>query len=164
MMMQKHTRMIVRALALLAVTVAPVAAETLPDSTSHAYATPIATRIIQRASHGDPRAQAEVGLMYATGREVPQSFASAVEWYRRAAEQGEPAGQYFLGLMYDKGQGVQQDAVVAHKWLILAAAKAKGRTGEYYASIRDAIAFKLTSEQIARAQHLAAEWTPVREK
>jgi TPR repeat protein len=87
-----------------------------------------------------------------------------VEWYRRAAEQGEPTAQYLLGLMYDKGQGVPQDQVLAQKWLILAAAHASGRQREYYARIRDAVAFKLSPAQIREAQDLAAAFTEVRER
>jgi uncharacterized protein len=169
-MMQMQIRVIIRAFILLVAAATSAAAETpsdsidSTDSEAHGFATPVAKRVIQRAEHGDARSQAELGLMYATGRDVPQNFKNAVEWYRRGADQGEPTAQYFLGLMYDKGQGVQQDAVTAHKWLILAAGRATGRVREYYARVRDAVAFKLTSEQIARAQHLAAEWSPVRER
>jgi TPR repeat protein len=116
------------------------------------------------ARRGDARSQTVLGFMYATGRGVPQNFERAVDWYHRAAEQGDPTAQYLLGLMYDKGQGVQQDWILAHKWLILAAGKATGRQREYYARIRDAVAFKLTSEQISEAQYLAAQWRPTRER
>jgi uncharacterized protein len=158
--------LIVRVLILLAIAALPAAAETPSDlSPQHeGDATAVAKRVLQRARRGDARAQAELGLMYAIGREVPQNYENAVEWYRRAADQGEPTAQYFLGLMYDKGQGVPQDAVVAQKWLILATAKATGQKRDYYARVRDAIAFKLSPEQIDKAQRLAAEWTPAREK
>jgi TPR repeat protein len=66
--------------------------------------------------------------------------------------------------MYDKGQGVRQDAVLAHKWLILAAAHAGQRQREYYARLRDAVASKMSSAQIALAQQLALEWTPKPER
>jgi uncharacterized protein len=125
---------------------------------------PAITKVSYLAQRGDAHSQTELGFMYATGRDVSQNFERAVDWYRRAAEQGEPTGQYLLGLMYDKGQGVPQDAILAHKWLILAAAKATGRQREYYARVRDAVAFKLTPEQIAKAQNLAVEWKPVRER
>ena len=124
----------------------------------------IATRAALQAQRGDARSQTVLGFMYATGRGVPQHFVNAVEWYRRAAEQGEPTAQYLLGLMYDKGQGVPQDQVLAQKWLILAAAHASGRQREYYARIRDAVAFKLSPAQIREAQDLAAAFTEVRER
>jgi uncharacterized protein len=73
--------------------------------------------------------------------------------------------QYLLGLMCDKGQGVPQDAILAHKWLILAPAKATGDCASTdQARVRNAVAFKLTPEQIARPQNLAVEWKPVGER
>src|SRR5262245_43016996 len=76
------------------------------------------------AEHGDARAQALLGFMYANGRGVPQSYVEAAQWYRRASEQGNATAQYMLGLMYDKGHGVPQNYVEAHKWLNLAVAGA----------------------------------------
>jgi TPR repeat protein len=113
---------------------------------------------------GYAKAQAMLGFMYATGRGVPQNYPVAIRWYCRAAEQGNPAAQYLLGLAYDKGQGVQQDEVLAHKWLILAAAKATGREREYYARIRDAVASKMSAEQVGAAQWLARLWWPKPER
>jgi len=40
------------------------------------------------AYQGDASAQSNLGLMYATGQGVPQDYAEAVRWYRRAADQG----------------------------------------------------------------------------
>ena len=37
---------------------------------------------------GDARAQSYLGYMYSTGRGVPQNYAAAAYWYRRAADQG----------------------------------------------------------------------------
>jgi uncharacterized protein len=121
-------------------------------------------KVFASAYHGNAHSQAVLGFMYETGRGVPQNFENAVAWYRRAAEQGEPAAQHLLGLMYDKGQGVPQDEILAHKWLNLATANAIGRQSEYYARIRDAVAFKLNAEQISAAQALADAWRPVRER
>ena len=41
-----------------------------------------------RAEAGDASAQYNLGLMHAEGRVVPQDFAEAATWYRKAAEQG----------------------------------------------------------------------------
>ena len=40
------------------------------------------------ADRGVAAAQFNIGLMYANGRGVPQDYAEAEQWYRRAAEQG----------------------------------------------------------------------------
>ena len=42
----------------------------------------------QRADQGDADAQYDLGLMYDSGRFVPQDDAQAVAWYRQAADQG----------------------------------------------------------------------------
>ena len=106
------------------------------------------------------RAEALLGFKYEHGLGVPQSFDVAADLYLRAAEQGDPTGQYLLGLMYDKGRGVWQDGVLAYKWLNLAAARAPARRREQYLRLRDAVASKLTPDQIYFAQSLAHQWVP----
>jgi TPR repeat protein len=110
------------------------------------------------ALRGNARAQAFLGFMYQYGLGVPQAYDEAATWYNRAAEQGDPTAQYSLGLMYDKGQGVGQNEVIAHKWLNLAAAHAPARERESYIKLRNAVASKMTTLQLARAQALALEW------
>ena len=68
------------------------------------------------ANQGDAPAQFNLGLKYANGKDVPQNFAEAVKWYRKAAEQGHAQAQYALGHKYYDGDGVTQDYVVAHMW------------------------------------------------
>ena len=54
--------------------------------------------------------------MYELGEGVPQDYAEAVRWYRKAAEQGYAEAQNNLGLMYDMAQGVPQNYAEAVKW------------------------------------------------
>ena len=54
--------------------------------------------------------------MYDNGQGVPQDYAAAVSWYRKAADQGDADAQYNLGVMYDNGQGVPQDYAAAVSW------------------------------------------------
>ena len=68
------------------------------------------------AQKGDAKAQSTLGLMYATGRGVPQNSVEAEKWIRKAAEQGFAEAQYNLGLIYIKGQGVPQNNAEALKW------------------------------------------------
>src|SRR5690242_1408099 len=113
-----------------------------------------------RLSVSRARADASLGFKYEHGLGVPQSFEIAAALYQRAAEQGDPTGQYLLGLMYDKGHGVWEDTVLAHKWLNLAAAHAPPRHREQYLRIRNAVASKMTPDQIYFAQQLAVKWVP----
>jgi TPR repeat protein len=54
--------------------------------------------------------------MYDQGRGVPQDYAEAIRWYRKAADQGDIPAQDILGLMYSNGQGVPQDHAEAARW------------------------------------------------
>jgi uncharacterized protein len=110
------------------------------------------------AERGNPRAMAMLGYMYENGFGVPQSYDRAVELYTGAAEQGDPTGQHLLGLMYDKGHGVDRDDVVAYKWLSLAAAAAPLRERDPYLRIRDAVASKMSPNDIVEGQRLAIDW------
>lgn len=47
---------------------------------------------------------------------MPQEYATAVSWYRKAAERGYARAQTNPGLMYGNGQGVPQDYVAAASW------------------------------------------------
>src|SRR5215475_14974535 len=119
-------------------------------------------RTMALAQRGDPHAQAVLGFMYANGRGVPQSYDVAVDWYLQSAEQGDATGQYLLGLMYDKGFGVAQNVIFAHKWVNLAAAHAPRHNRENILRLRDALASKMTLQQIELAQQLAIDFVPSR--
>ena len=75
------------------------------------------------AESGEPLAQYDLAVFYAAGREVPQDFAKAFYWFRKAAEQGDATAQYELGICYKKGIGVARDAAQAVHWYRLAAQK-----------------------------------------
>jgi len=80
------------------------------------------------AEQGDAQAQYNLGLLYANGQGVPQDYAEAAKWYRKAAESKQPrAGRAIgvasnnLGILYVNGQGVPQDYAEAAKWILKAA-------------------------------------------
>jgi TPR repeat protein len=73
------------------------------------------------AESGDPHAQYNLGLLYARGLGVPQSYDRAIAWYRLAASQGVAAAQYNLGVIYANGQGVPVNREEAAKWFLQAA-------------------------------------------
>jgi TPR repeat protein len=117
--------------------------------------------LLAAAANGSPTAQTYLGYMYQTGRGVPRDYVAAASWLQLAAEQGEPTAQFLLGLLFDKGYGVPQDWVQAEVWLNLAASQAPGNRRDYWARIRDAVADKLTLDQVAEAQRRANTWLPV---
>jgi hypothetical protein len=90
--------------------------------------------------------------MYDEGQGVEQDFTEAVRWYKLSAAQGKANAQSNLSIMYFNGQGVAQDYVRAHMWSNLSSVNS-----EKYMRKRDAIAAKMTPQQIAEAQKLARE-------
>ncbi|MCX8500811.1 MAG: sel1 repeat family protein [Alphaproteobacteria bacterium] len=58
---------------------------------------------LPKAEAGDAECQVLLGAAYALGRGVPQDYAEAVSWFRKAAEQGNALAQYSLGAIYKKG-------------------------------------------------------------
>ena len=77
------------------------------------------------------------------------------EW-RAAADTGDRRAMLALGRLYAQGLGAPQDYVEAHKWFNLAASRGEATAvGE-----RDALATKMTPQQVAAAQELARSWRP----
>jgi hypothetical protein len=57
---------------------------------------------------------------------------------------------------------VPQDLILSYKWLDLATANASRRDRDFYQRLRDAVASKMTSDEIVEGQRLALLWAPVR--
>ena len=113
-------------------------------------------------AQANARTLGRLGFRYENGFGVPQNYIAAADLYRRAAEQGDAFAQSRLGLSYDKGHGVRQDFILAYKWLDLAAARASRRDRDFYLRLRDAVASKMSREQITEGQRLALIWAPER--
>jgi TPR repeat protein len=78
--------------------------------------------IRERAEHGNARAEALMGEMYATGADVPRDDALAAKWYAKAAAAGLAQAQYNLGVLYERGQGLPKSDAQAASWYEKAAA------------------------------------------
>ena len=138
-----------------------VAADAL-SSANAAFARGDYVRVVKLLSPlaflGNAEAQAFLGYMFENGYGAPQVYVTAADLYNQAAIRGNPFGQAMLGLMYDKGHGVPQDFVLAYKWLNLAAARSPKRERDYFIRLRNAVASKMSREQIAEGQRLAMAW------
>jgi hypothetical protein len=120
---------------------------------------PQAAEWYRRAADQDfAAAQNNLGLLYLNGNSVPQDVAQAFQWFRKAAEQGPPDAQYNLGMAYFNGAGGTVDYVEALKWFALAAIPRSGIAVPQYENARDAIATRMTLEQVTEAQRRAREW------
>jgi uncharacterized protein len=112
------------------------------------------------ALRGNARALGLLGFLYEHGLGEPQIYSVAADLYTRGAVQGDPFSQAMLGLMYDKGHGVPLNFVLAYTWLNLAAAHASGSQRDAYARFRDAVASKMSINEINKAQYLISSWPP----
>ena len=110
-------------------------------------------KLLLAAEHGEAEAQYHLGNVYYLGEGTPQDYAEAAKWYRLAAEQGDASAQNNLGVMYELGEGVPKDYVKAYAWLNLSAANGK----ENAARGKDLLRSRMTAEQVAEGQKLAAE-------
>ena len=112
------------------------------------------------ALQGNPKTLGLLGFMHEHGFGVPQADEAAFDLYCQGATQGNPFAQAMLGLMYDRGHGVHQDFVQAYKWLDLAAAGSRGHARDSFTRLRDAVASKMSDDEIHIGQRLALSWTP----
>ncbi len=85
-------------------------------SFSDVHASPDLAATQKSAEQGDAVAQLILGLMYESGRGVPQHDRQAAAWFRKAAEQGHADAQVKLGRMYEEARGVPQDYSQAMAW------------------------------------------------
>jgi tetratricopeptide (TPR) repeat protein len=74
-----------------------------------------------RAEKGDAEAEFHLCSMYRVGQGVPQSYAEAIRWCRKAADQNYAKAQYGVGYLYYYGYGVDGDFTEALRWFHLAA-------------------------------------------
>ena len=93
-------------------------------------------QITFRADQGDKNAQVALGDMYRDGKDVPQDYQVAMEWYLKAAKQGDAISQRYMGCFYDFGYGVFRDPSTAMEWYLKAAnqgdAPAQRNIGHHY--------------------------------
>ena len=80
----------------------------------------------------------------------------ALKQWQSAASDGDDRAMLALGRLYQRGLGAPQDFVEAHKWLNLAASRGNAEA----AGERDALAERMTPQQVAAAQGRASAWRP----
>lgn len=82
------------------------------------------------------------------------NYNRAYREFKQSADAGSSLSQYMMGRLYAEGRGVVEDKVAAYMWFDLAASNGTTRA----IAARDSIAAELDSNQIDRAQDMAAEW------
>ena len=68
---------------------------------------------LSRADEGDAYLQLIMGEKCFYGDGLPQDYAEALSWYRKAADQGDAGAEFCLGWMYENGLGVTRDCAEA---------------------------------------------------
>lgn len=101
------------------------------------------------------------GLCMAGFQEGVQAFDAgnysiAAREFRVGADRGEASSLYRLGNLYELGLGVPQSYLRAHFYYNLAGA----RGSQDAIPARDALAKRMSADQIATAQELAFDWAP----
>lgn len=102
------------------------------------------------AEQGISDAQMDLGYIFFAGEGVPKDYTEAFKWTSRAAEQKDADAQFNLAVHFQHGLGVPQDYVSAYAWFNLAATEL-----DEAGKNREALARKMTPEQIAEAQKLS---------
>ena len=128
-----------------------------PGDTNHINYQASATWLLKAGNQGYVPAMNNLGFLYQYGWGVGQDLTEAGKWYRYAAEHDDSNAQASLGLMYESGQGgLPHDKVQAYKWFLLSSdqGNAEGRHDVFEFQSHQAI----TPDQIAEAEHLAAEF------
>jgi hypothetical protein len=120
---------------------------------------------LKEAENGNPAAQYNIGLCYATNSGVFQNDQATEQWYRKASEQGLGKAQYGLCCMLAAdimtGQSIlsQEDQkktmVEAFMWLTIANEQGYSESSEAIPRVKA----HMTLEQTTEASKLARKWT-----
>src|SRR6266851_706815 len=111
---------------------------TLPSPAAQKLSNPDAEALRNEAEAGNGAAQFRLGMMLASGKDVPQDLALAATWLRKSAEQGNAAAQFNLAVFYSQGIGAEKNFTEAARWFRKAAQQndkaAQYNLGVFYAT------------------------------
>lgn len=92
------------------------------------------------------------------GDGIPQDYAKAFSWSKKAAEQNDVKAQQTLGTILHNGFGVPQNNIEALKWFVIACGNSKDTAFKVCAKEKRNIQSDMDTAQIAEAEKLAAEF------
>ncbi|HTK28926.1 MAG TPA: VWA domain-containing protein [Vicinamibacterales bacterium] len=113
---------------------------------------PAVADLKRAADRGDIDAAFNLGVLYDTGRGVPQDLGRAAALYRKAAERGHVRAAYNLALLYAEGLGVRKDEVQAAAWY-----KKAAELGDPLSQYNLAVMFE-NGRGVARDYTAAMDW------
>jgi len=68
------------------------------------------------AKAGNPKAQFDLAVMYATGRGVRKNEREAFHWFHKSARAGNIEAKYYMGISFEQGRGVRANLHLARYW------------------------------------------------
>ena len=68
------------------------------------------------ANAGNPKAQFDLAIMYATGRYVRKNEQEAFHWFHKSARNGFVEAIYYMGISFEQGRGVRANKHLARYW------------------------------------------------
>ncbi len=77
--------------------------------------------LLQRANHGDPFAQHELGLRYLTGQGMPRDTVKAIAWIEKAVNKNLTSAWFNYAIMLNNGIGVEWNPFQAYNYFKSAA-------------------------------------------
>ncbi|MBC3252448.1 sel1 repeat family protein [Serratia fonticola] len=80
-------------------------------------------RILDSANAGNVHAQAQLGVIYATGNGTSTDLEEAKKWLLKAAQSGSAEAEYNLGVIYSDSEKTSMDYAQASYWFEQAAKK-----------------------------------------
>src|SRR4029078_11822694 len=89
-----------------------------------------------------------LAVLYAEGAEGKPDYASAAQWFRKAAEHGVADSQYYLRVLHARGLRTERNIAESYKWFALAAAQGDKEA----ARKRDEVAAHLDAQTLASVQ------------
>jgi hypothetical protein len=101
--------------------------------------------------------------MYEDGEFVPQNYALAAKWYRKAAEHvpnlwGAGVARNNLALVYLNGLGVPKNYVLAYMWFALAYSDTILKEAPHMSDVPKEVTSHMSPAQIAQAERMAQDW------
>jgi hypothetical protein len=109
--------------------------------------------VLQQAESGNTEAQHELGMRYREGTTVPKDSATALKWFRKAADQGYTESELVLGWSYREGRlGLEKNNQSAVNWFRKAAEQ-----GDAWGQVELALMYEL-GEGVSQDSVEAAKW------
>jgi len=105
------------------------------------------------ADRGNPQAEFDLAMMYATGNGVRKDPRTAFNLFHRAARKGNVEAKYCMGVNFEKGLGVIKQHELAHHWYSLAAKAGSKKAQRKLAQIDRNLNQRATPNRYARNEY-----------